>query len=285
MPSFIDSVEKPEDVWHLASYVRSLGSGSPNFAAILSMRPVQGEIPDDPTAPFWDQQAPANFPLAGQVIAHPRNFTPSIDMITVRAVYSNTQVAFHLTWDDPTASKPDAGGKTFADQVALQFPVRPSEGSERPYILMGDGANPVYLLRWTSDRGMEEANASGLGAVTLLKKEETQANGRVVHEDGRYRLVMKRPRAAPGGAGVPPFPVGTFIPVALFAWDGDNGEVGSKLSMSSWYYLRLEARPSRARWLYPPLVATAVFGLEVWGLGGVRRRPHGLPTEGRSGGS
>lgn len=82
---------------------------------------------------------------------------------------------------------------------------------------------------------MGEANASGLGAITLLKKEEAQAKGRVVYQDGRYRLVMKRPRAAPTRAAAPPFPVGTFIPVAFQAWDGDNGEVGGKMSLSSWY--------------------------------------------------
>ncbi|MGH7472309.1 MAG: c-type cytochrome, partial [Candidatus Methylomirabilales bacterium] len=142
MPSFADAVEKPEDIWHLANYVRLLGPEGPNFATILPVEAVQGEIPDDPNTSFWLDRAPANFALAGQVVVDPRNFTPSIDMIAVRAVYSETEIAFHLTWDDPTASKPDPGGKTFADQVALQFPARLLEGTERPYILMGASANP-----------------------------------------------------------------------------------------------------------------------------------------------
>jgi len=66
----------------------------PNFATILPVRPVQGEIPDDPAAAFWAEQAPANFPLAGQVTVTPEIFTPSIDMITVRAVYSDSEIAF-----------------------------------------------------------------------------------------------------------------------------------------------------------------------------------------------
>ncbi len=275
MPAFLDGVEKPEDIWHLANYVKSLGPDRPNFATLLTVKFVQGEIPEDPTAPFWSQETPANFPLAGQVIVDPRNFNPSIDMIAVRAVYSETEIAFHLTWDDPTDSRPDVGGKASADQVALQFPARISEGTERAYVLMGDGANPVYLLRWTSGAGVGEANASGLGAITPLKNEDAQAKGRAVHQDGRYRLVMKRPRAAPKRGGTPPFPVGTFIPVAFQAWDGDNGEVGSKFSMSSWYYLRLEPPPSIARWIYPPLVATAVLGFELWGVWWARRRVRG----------
>ncbi|HSB80067.1 MAG TPA: c-type cytochrome, partial [Candidatus Methylomirabilis sp.] len=272
MPSFIDSVEKPEDIWHLANYVKSLGPDRPNFATILPVHPVQGEIPDDPAAPFWAGQDPANFPLAGQVTVDPRNFTPSIDMITVRAVYSDSEIAFHLSWDDPTASKTNPESKTFADQVALQFPAKLSEENERPYLLMGDGANSVSLLLWSSDTGVEEATASGLGAITPRRKEETQAKGRAVYENGRYRLVVKRPREAPAQAAAPTFSAGTFIPVAFFAWDGSHGEVGSKFSMSSWYYLRLEPPPSKARWIYPPLVVVAVFGLEVLGLRRFRRR-------------
>src|SRR5436305_6680758 len=35
MPSFIDSVEKPEDIWHLANFIASLGPESPNYATLL----------------------------------------------------------------------------------------------------------------------------------------------------------------------------------------------------------------------------------------------------------
>ncbi len=274
MPSFIDSVEKPEDVWHVANYVKSLGPDRPNFATTLPVRPVQGEIPDDPTASFWDQQAPNNFPLAGQVIVDPRNFTPSIDMITVRAVYSDSEIAFHLSWDDPTPSKTNPAGKTFADQIALQLPSKIPEENERPYLLMGDGGNPVYLLRWTADAGVQEARASGLGAVTPVRKEEALAKGRAEYANGRYRLVVKRPRVAPAQGAAPPLAVGAFVPVAFFAWDGSHGEDGNKFSMSSWYYLRMEPLPSKTRWMYPPLAAAAFVGLEIWGLRRFKRRAH-----------
>jgi len=272
MPSFIDSVEKPEDIWHLANYVKSLGPDRPNFATFLPVRPVRGEIPDDPAAPFWAELSPANFPLAGQVTVDPRNFTPSIDLITVRAVYSDSEIAFHLSWDDPTASKTNPDAKTFADQIALQFPAKPSAEGDRPYLFMGDSGNSVYLLRWNSENGVEEASASGLGAITPLKKEDIQAKGRAVYENGRYRLVIKRPRVvASTQAGALPFSVGMFTPVAFFTWDGNNGETGTKFSMSSWYYLRLEPPPTKGRWIYPPLVLVAVFGIELWGVRRLRR--------------
>ena len=275
MPSFIDSVEKPEDVWHVANYVKSLGAGHSQLRHKPTGAPVQGEIPDDPTASFWDQQVPNNFALAGQVIVDPRNFTPSIDMITVRAVYSDSEIAFHLSWDDPTNSKKNPAEKTFTDQIALQLPSKIPEDNDRPYLLMGDGGNPVYLLRWTSDAGVEEARASGLEAVTPVRKEEALAKGRAEYANGRYRLVVKRPRVAPAQGAAPPLSVGVFVPVAFFAWDGSNGEEGNKFSMSSWYYLRMEPLPSKTRWMYPPLAAAAFVGLEIWGLRRVRRRAQG----------
>ena len=271
MPSFADAVEDPEDIWHLANYVRSLGPEGPNFATILLVEAVQGETPDDPTASFWLRRVPTTFPLGGQVIVDPRNFNPSIDMIAVRAVYSETEIAFHLTWDDPTASKPAPRGKMFADQVALQFPARLLEGTERPYILMGASANPVYLLHWNSKGGVGEANATGIGKLVPQKGDAVQAKGKVLFMDGQYRLVIKRPRVTKDSNDLE-FPVGRFLSVAFMAWDGDSGEAGSKMSLSSWYYLHLEPPPSRARWVYPPLVALGVLGLELWGLRWARRR-------------
>ena len=271
MPSFIDSVEKPEDIWHVTNYVKSLGSDRPNYATILAVRAVKGEVPDDPTAQFWTEQPAANFPLAGQVIVDPRDFNPSIDMITVRAVYSDAEIAFHLTWDDPTPSKPDVAKNTFADQVVVQFPARPSEGTERPYVLMGDSGNPVHMLGWTSDGGVGEANATGPGKLAPQTGEAVQATGKAVFSDGQYRLVVKRPRVTKDSNDLQ-FPVGRFLSVAFMAWDGGAGETGSKMSFSSWYYLRLEEPGSPKPYVIPPLVALVTVALEVLVVRRARRK-------------
>jgi DMSO reductase family type II enzyme heme b subunit len=205
------------------------------------------------------------------VVIDPRNFNPSIDMIGVRVVYSETEIAFQLTWDDPTFSKPDPEGKSFSDQAALQFPARLSEGTERPYVLMGDSASPVYLLRWRADSGVTEANVAGMGRLTLRTGDQRQAKGKVVFKDGQYRLVIKRPRAT-GEPHDPKFPIGRFLSVAFMAWDGGAGEQESQMAFSSWYYVLLESPPSRTRWIYPPLAAVGVLGLELWGIRWARRR-------------
>ena len=51
------------------------------------------------------------------------------------------------------------------------------------------------------------------------------------------------------------FARGAFIPVAFAAWDGSNGETGSRHTITTWYWLLLEP-PTGLR---PYLVAILVF--------------------------
>src|SRR5581483_2034920 len=111
---------------------------------------------------------PQNIPLMGQVIVDPRHFNPSIDMVTVRAAYNGREVAFHLTWDDPTESRGDPAARTFPDAVSIQFAPKVGSGGERPYFLMGGADDPVYLLRWEQGTGVQEATAQGPTRVTPL---------------------------------------------------------------------------------------------------------------------
>ncbi len=252
MPTFIDSVEKPDDIWHLANYIASLGPAAPNYATLLSARAVGGDIPADPGAEFWTRIPPQNVPLVGQVTIDPRNFNPAIDMVTLRAAWSESEIAFHLTWDDPTQSVADAAKKTLADAVSLQFPREPPTGPERPYFLMGDGGDAVYLLRWENGKGVMEVSANG--PTTLAPIPGGEAAGKAVYADGQYRLVIKRPLVSKDAARLT-FRTGVFTPIAFQAWDGGAGETGAKMSLTSWYYLRLEEPQSKRRFVVPPVVA------------------------------
>jgi DMSO reductase family type II enzyme heme b subunit len=251
MPAFLDAVEKPEDIWHLTNYIMSLGGDRPGYATLVTVGSVTDAIPDDPGAEFWKKIAPQYLPLMGQVIVDPRNFNPAIDLVTVRAVYNEREVAFHLTWDDPSESKGD-GKQTFPDAISLQFPPQIPTGIERPYFLMGDANEAVYLLRWEQGKGVGEATANGPAKVGALTGGE--AAGKAVFANGQYRLVMKRPLTAKG-EGRPPFRPAVFMPVAFQAWDGGAGETGPKMSLTSWYYLRLEEPQSNRRFIIPPVVA------------------------------
>ena len=251
MPAFLDSVEYPEDIWHLTNYIFSLGPESPAYATLLTVTSVSDAIPDDPDAEFWKALQPSNVPLMGQVIVDPRNFNPVIDLVSVRAAYNDTEVAFHLTWDDPTESKGD-GKQTFPDAISVQFPPQVTGGTERPYFLMGDANEAVYLLRWQQGAGVVEASANGPGKIAPL--EGGEVTGTAVFDNGRYRLVIKRPLAAEG-EDRPSFQPAVFTPVAFQAWDGGAGETGPRMSLTSWYYLRLEEPQSNRRFIIPPVVA------------------------------
>jgi DMSO reductase family type II enzyme heme b subunit len=251
MPAFLDAVEKPEDIWHMTNFILSLGPERPGYATLVTVGSVSEAIPDDPNADFWKKIAAQNVPLMGQVIIDPRNFNPVIDIVSVRAAYSDKEVAFHLTWDDPTESKGD-GKQTFPDAIELQFPPQITAGTERPYFLRGDDSDAVYLLRWEQGKGVAEASASGPTKLTPLAGGE--ATGKVVFANGQYRLVIKRPLAAKG-EGRPTFQPAVFTPVAFHAWDGGSGETGPKMSLTSWYYLRLEEPQSSRKFIIPPVVA------------------------------
>ena len=260
MPAFLDSVEKPEDIWHLTNYILALGPEPPAYATLLTVTSVSGDIPDDPAAEFWTKQAPQYIPLMGQVIVDPRNFNPAIDLVAVRAAYNDKEVAFHLAWDDPTESKGD-GKKTFPDAISLQFPPQIVAGAtERPYFLMGDDSEAVYLLRWEQGRGAVEA--TGNGPAKLAAVQGGEAAGKAVFSNGRYTLVLRRPLAGKGDTR-PTFQPAVFTPVAFQAWDGGAGETGPKMALTSWYYLRLEEPQSNRRFIIPPVVALLTLAAMV----------------------
>ena len=252
MPAFLDSVEKPEDIWHLTNFIRSLGPESPRYATLVTVTAVSDAIPDDPNADYWKKVAPGSIPLMGQVIVDPRNFNPAIDLVSIRAVYNDKEIAFHLTWDDATQSADEPAKKLYADAISLQFPPQSTSGPERPYFLMGDGSDAVYLLRWENGKGVSEATANGPTKITPLAGAE--ATGKAVYTNGQYRVVIKRPLGSKHAAS-PAFSPAVFMPVAFQAWDGGAGETGTKMSLTSWYYLRLEEPQSNRRFVIPPVVA------------------------------
>jgi DMSO reductase family type II enzyme heme b subunit len=251
MPAFLDSVEKPEDVWHLTNYILSLGPSAPQYATLVTIVSVSEAIPDDPAAALWTKMPANTIPLMGQVIVDPRNFNPAIELVDVRGAYNDTEIAFHLTWDDPTESKGD-GKTTFPDAISLQFPPAITGEGERPYFLMGDGSEGVYLLRWEQGKGATEATANG--PLKIAPVAGSEATATAAYKDGQYRVVIKRPLTAKG-EGRPSFRPALFTPVAFQAWDGGAGETGAKMSLTSWYYLRLEEPQSNRRFVVPPVVA------------------------------
>jgi hypothetical protein len=93
-------------------------------------------------------------------------------------------------------------------------------------------------------RGVERFDAlpgSGVGA-------------QAVYDHGQWRVVFTRALASSDTASQLPFLSGRAIPIAFFAWDGSNGEHGTRMAASTWYFLALD-EPVPARVFISPVLA------------------------------
>lgn len=270
-----------EKSWHLANYVKSLGSeGRPPAAVgdkVLRSQYRLGELPGLNDAAWGEIEETSYFPLVGQVIIEPRQFNPSLDSVTAKSFYNDNEVAFLFSWDDRTRTLPqqnDETGETVEDAIAIQFPVKvpTSPLDPKPYFIWGDRRLPVYLWHWKVSEAnrITEMNAKGIGKVSV-QASQNQIETEGVYEDGRYRLWVKRALRTDDKNDLK-FEPGVFIPIAFSAWDGSNGDVNTKRAISSWYTFVLDPVPSNRRFVYPPVVALISVGV-LFGLrGSVRRR-------------
>jgi DMSO reductase family type II enzyme heme b subunit len=270
MPAFGDSnpldPELRQQIWHTVNYVQSLWTQpeEPGVKSVLVAKRMKGPLPSSPDDPSW-KDVPANYyPLVGQVIEDPRLFTPMIVGAEIRAVHNGKEVAFRLLWDDRTESKPgqEKGEETYADGMALQFPAHPTPGGERPYFLMGDGAHPTDLWYWRNDPGTTVV-VQTTGSKSFQPGENAGGvQGQGLFDSGQYRLVMKRTMQTKNADKETQFTVGSFLPFAMTAWDGSNGEQGGgKRTVTAWYNLYVEPEASKAP-LYL-LLTGIVVGLVV----------------------
>ena len=284
MPSFKDSLDN-EKSWHLANYIRSLSPlKKPEINGVLKSKKVAGNIPTDPSDPFWQESENGGgaeywFPMVGQVIREPRHFTPTVRDIFVKSVYNEKEVAFLVRWNDPSQSRdgeplPVAGGggdddlfgggetavaTALDDAMAIQFPSQKLEGLKKPYFLMGDAKNSVNLWTWKAGK-FTESNANGIDKEKAQGRAGQAVLGAGGYREGQYKLVIKRSLATLEKESDVQFDIGRFIPIAFHAWDGHNAESQTKRSISHWYFLLLEPPTPNDVYVKPPLVALGVFG-------------------------
>ncbi|HEX7120324.1 MAG TPA: c-type cytochrome [Longimicrobiales bacterium] len=307
MPSFSDLITSgfmtDEQLWHLAQYVRSLSPEEPpRVRDVIRAAQVEGALPTSPEDSAWAAAERFYVPLVGQVIVEPRWFAPTVDGVWVQALHDGDELALRVTWHDPSNSPDsawlewqrrvlatmqpregdwsaavDAEGNPLPlpDAFAVQFPRTVPEGMERPYFLMGDAREPVYLWRWDSRSARPvEALARGLGRLEPLPAAGAALSANATFDRGEWRLVFRRPLttvdSAAAGAAPPDrlqFVTGQAIPIAFFAWDGSNGEEGRRGAISSWYYIYLD-RPTPATVYATPamtMLLTLALGLVVVG--------------------
>lgn len=296
MPSYVDyftlfsqKEDLPEDqkILHvpvddnalaLAHYVLSLGAGDKprKVQQQLLADYIDGEIPDDPDSPVWDETEGAILQLSAQLTLPPRWQFANVDRLLIDALYNDKELGILVQWDDRTEDRKhgrddyeiEAGResivlptradlaalrkKSFADAVSIQFPIEFMPGTRRPFFALGAPETPVESWRFRADRGGEKFTAKGF-CTEPEDMEKIFTNAR--YDDGRWKVVFKIPIEEDAR-----FTPGRYLPIAFAAWDGANGESGTRCAISSWYWLLLKPQRRTAPYLYGLLafVATVI---------------------------
>jgi mono/diheme cytochrome c family protein len=282
MPSFSDLLEQTflteEQLWRVAQYVRSLSPAEPPVVRDVIRAPqIDGSLPRSPGDSAWSRIDSYWFPLVGQVVKQTRWFAPAVSGVWVQAVHTRDSLALRVVWDDRSQS-PDSAwlahiGRVFGalasddsasapapglwpDQLAVQFPLKIPEGMERPYFLMGNPTTPVYQWRWSSQGGAVAGLARGVERFDPLAGGGT-VGAQAVYDHGEWQVVLTRALATADTAHELQVRTGRAIPVAFFAWDGSNGEHGTRMAVSTWYFLALD-EPTPASVFISPVIAMAI---------------------------
>ena len=282
MPSYEDSIPE-EKRWDLVNYIYSLSDrDEADFSTTLVAEPVVGDL--DPTrgAELFANASTAYFPIVGQVIEPGRMFAPSSNAVSTQAVFNDEEFAVLLRWHDMTADtsgsnapdtlleeedsdqlSPSGSGterqeRQYSDAVAIQWPREAPEGFKKPYFLFGDPKKAVDL--WFTDLAnpTEVKRYSGNGFSNLVESETGDIRVSASYEAGEWSVIFTEKRERPESMALSD---GTFIPFAVFIWDGFNRETGVKTGITSWYSLYL--RPADARSPIGPMFAYGLLTLII----------------------
>jgi mono/diheme cytochrome c family protein len=157
------------------------------------------------------------------------------------------------------------------DMLVVQFPVTIPTGMERPYFLMGTAGKPTYLWKWQSNpNALVEARGKGFGNIEPFAS--AQLTGAAQFDQGQWRVVFRRPLASNDSTNRLSFRAGVAIPMAVFAWDGNNGESGRRGSISTWYYIYLDQKTPSTVYATPLATIVVTAGLGMLLVRNARRR-------------
>ena len=131
---------------------------------------------------------------------------------------------------------------------------------------MGDPTHAVNIWQWTSGTTDEPEqtslmNARGSGDIEQRDAARAGVQAAGTYRNGTWRVVIRRALVTSTPEQDIQFREGRFIPIALAAWDGSNGESASRHTMTSWYWLLIKP-PAGPR---PAIFALIVIALIIFG--------------------
>ncbi len=133
-------------------------------AATIEALKVKGDIPIDPTDPFWSNYGPTKgkqvvIDLDPQMITNPMWPNPATKWVNVKAASNGKEIAIRVSWTDPTRNDIMVQSQQYKDQGAIMFPVNQT-GEEPPFTMGGDGER-VNIWQWKATWDKEGAGKAG----------------------------------------------------------------------------------------------------------------------------
>ncbi|MBW8003008.1 MAG: hypothetical protein FVQ80_13485 [Planctomycetes bacterium] len=228
----------------------------------------------DVFAQIWQKLPSAEIVLSHQIIEQPwpKGSTP---LVKVQAFHNGKDIFFRMTWNDDQADTA-VSIHAFVDGCAVAVPL----DAEAPVrsIMMGF-SSPVNIWQWQANKDMQHwQGKTGVpdldvdfvypfeekeifsvsipevkSAVTdllaqragSLTQKETQAvQGRGIWRNGIWNVVFKRSLITNDSEQDCQF-IGRKQMAAFAVWDGDQGDRGSRKSMSEWVNLQIEPAESK----------------------------------------
>ncbi len=247
-----------EDRWHIANYVYSLRdkNTAPGKGVIKGVK-ISGQLPDNITDKVWQKAPVTSMRLVPNIIKASRLFRPLNDLVSVRVLYNDDEIAFLMQVNDRTQSLPgqeytmsiqDEDLSLYSDAIAMQFPMADAYTSapmvEKPLYRHGDASHHTAMWYWNAGSVTPPEKAmtmvfkgTGPDNKPELLKDYHEVSAQGQWDEGRWQILMKRKRQ--GSDGHISFKEGEFIPVSFANWDGSNGETGSLHTLTTWYWLLL----------------------------------------------
>lgn len=133
---------------------------------------VSGDIPVDPTDPFWSQYGPLKgkhviIDMDPQMITNPMWPNPSTKWVFVKAATNGKDIAVRLQWLDSTRNDIMIQSQQYKDQAAIMFPLKQS-GEDPPFTMGADGER-VNIWQWKATWDKEGAGRNDNSAMTDME--------------------------------------------------------------------------------------------------------------------
>ncbi|MFC1602425.1 ethylbenzene dehydrogenase-related protein [Pseudomonadota bacterium] len=284
-----------EDRWHIANFVYSLRDNTvqPTEGPLVKGMKVEGGLPASADDERWKQAPAVTLHLVPNIIKEDRLFTPLNDAVTVRALYNNKDIAFLLEVHDRTHSRPgdsyftdlmDENLEMHPDAIAIQFPqdgaYSTTPTTVKPLYRHGDAKHKTTIWYWNAGSVEPEAkprsmllDGSGPGKKLEPRMKDSSLTASGQWKDGKWQVLMKRPRDGSRNSDVS-FEEGQFIPISFANWDGSNGEIGSRHTLSTWYWLLLPPEENTIRLYGIPVGVGFLIFLVGLGIITIQRQKH-----------